>query len=142
MTKPEFPLPQEELESFYAKGQKFNVMEFLKTGPLPNITFDAAMERGDFYMTRRQWTDGTHVLAYIMMREMLEELLNQKRYSVRNPPTDWEQVEGIRYTIGPLSLVEGKDPQAETWRTWRELFLMPVKCEYVYRTADSPPQGP
>jgi hypothetical protein len=137
MAKPEFPLSQEELESFYAKGQKFNVMETLKTGPLPNITFDAAMERGDFYMTRRQWTDGTHVLAYIKMREMLEELLKQTPCSIKNPPDPSRQLEGIRYIIGPLSLVEGEDPQAETRRKWRELFLMPVKCEYVYRTAGS-----
>jgi hypothetical protein len=136
MAKPEFPLSQEELESFYAKGQKFNVMETLKTGPLPNITFDGAMERGDFFMTRRQWTDGTHVLAYIMMREMLEELLNQTPYAIRNPPDSAQQLDGIRYIIGPLSLVEGEDPKAETFRAWRELFLMPVKCEYVYRNAE------
>lgn len=137
MTAPESPLSQEELESNYAKGQKFNVMEVLKAGPLPTITFDSAMERGDFYMTRRQWTDGTHALAYIKMGEMLEELLKQTAYSIKNPPDPSRQLEGIRYTIGPLSLVEGEDPEAKTWHKWRELFLMPVKCEYVYRATDS-----
>lgn len=137
MTEPQLPLSPEELESSYARGEKFNVMELLKTGPLPNITFDPALERGDFYMTRRQWTDGTHALAYIKMREMLGELLNQIPFAIKNPPDPSKQLQGIRYTIGRLSFVEGEDPEAKTWRKWRELFLMPVKCEYVYRATSS-----
>jgi hypothetical protein len=127
-------LAPEELVAFYEAGGKINPMKSLEGCPaqIGNITHDPLLVRGDFFMCRRHWTDGTLALTYMMIGEMLDRLARRECYAINCPPDPEKTVIDIFYTIGQVSVFGKLDEERRDFSNWFELFTLPLKCEYRY----------
>jgi len=113
---------------------------------ISHITYDPNMKAGDreYWRIEQSGGDGTYAFTVEMLQKAILPILNRTTYFIDNPPTSWDDVIEVKYTIGDMRHVTvfGKVELrcGGKYDGQRERVRMPVKCEYVYKSDITPEQ--
>lgn len=111
------------------------IIEYLWPGAKVNhIIFDPELRKGDYDIIRQLGHDGTFTFYYNLLGDVLINIVNMTSCTA-TPPDDWEDVIGIRYTVGRMKVSTVYGPinmKVGVFPGQKDRIRMPVKCEYIY----------
>lgn len=136
-------LTRENFDKFKKEQTPIDLLLYIKSrnGIANNITYDKSVnENFEYRIIRGCGGDGCLVYAENTLNGVCNTLISSSSFYKKTEPENWEEIAYIQYTIGDLKheMAGGNVKlMAGVYPGIIEKFTLPVRCEYIKKTADN-----